>query len=210
MVDPKLKAKIRLHYESNNDSAKDVAAHFNVNYRTLMVWIQKEKWIKGCLIENIIKKDINDKLLKKELGTRLGMVSEQIKNNIESNIKDLKDFQSLSTEEFNLEIEKISDKLLTAALSAEFIHKNMIESFLYAKHELKRMSILRKENQASPALISMSEKLINMLSNIQRSLYSKDILDRALNSSDSNIDLKKISEEELKKLASEVIDIDPT
>lgn len=208
MIDAKLKAKIRLHYESHNDTAKEVAAHFDINYRTLMVWVQKEKWEKGRLIENVLQKDIKNDLLKKEFGSRLHLESEKIKNNIERNIDDLRHFNSLSVDEFNLEIEKISDEILSSALSAEFIHKNMIESFLYAKHELKRMAILRKENQASPALIAMSEKLINMLANIQKSLYSKDILERALNSDTSNIDLQKISEAELKKLASEVIDTD--
>lgn len=206
MIDAKLKAKARLFYESHNENAKEVAARFNLQYRTLMTWIQKEKWIKGSLIESVLQKDVKNSLLKKEFGSRLDMASKQIKNNIERNINDLRHFQSLSIDEFNLEIEKISDEILTNALSAEFIHKNMIESFLYAKHELKRMSILRKDNHASPALIAMSEKLINMLANIQKSLYSKDILEQALNANAQNIDMQKLSENELKGLIAEVID----
>lgn len=136
------------------------------------------------------------------------MQSQKIKDSVKSKIENLKDYESLSLEEFNLELKKISDKVLTAALSAEFIHKNMVESFLYAKHELKRMSLLRKEHKAEPGLIAMSEKLINMLSSIQKSLYSKDLLEHALNAKDANIDLKKLSENELKALAGEIIDLD--
>ncbi|MCR2123406.1 hypothetical protein CUPS3785_10095, partial [Campylobacter upsaliensis] len=66
---------------------------------------------------------------------------------------------------------------------------------------------LRKEHKADPCLIAMSEKLINMLSSIQKSLYSKDLLEHALNAKDANIDLKKLSENELKALAGEIIDI---
>ncbi|ELJ8894851.1 hypothetical protein RT874_001966, partial [Campylobacter upsaliensis] len=46
-----------------------------------------------------------------------------------------------------------------------------------------------------------------MLSNIQKSLYSKDLLEHALNSNNTNIDLKKLSENELKALAGEIINI---
>ena len=207
MIDLKQKAKIRLFYESNFENGKEVAARFNVNYRTLMKWVEKEKWQKGYLVENTLKENTNQELLKKEFGSRLDMQSKKIQENIKNKIENLKDFESLSCEEFNLELEKISDKLLTSALSAEFIHKNMLESFLYAKHELKRMSLLRKESQANPAIIAMSEKVINMLSNIQKSLYSKDLLEHALNNSNNNLDLKKLSENELKALAGEIIEI---
>lgn len=207
MIDLKQKAKIRLFYESNFESGKEVAARFNVNYRTLMKWVEKEKWQKGYLVESTLKENTNQELLKKEFGSRLDMQSKKIQENIKNKIENLKDFESLSCEEFNLELEKISDKLLTSALSAEFIHKNMLESFLYAKHELKRMSLLRKESQANPAIIAMSEKIINMLSNIQKSLYSKDLLEHALNNSNNNLDLKKLSENELKALAGEIIEI---
>lgn len=207
MIDLKQKAKIRLFYESNFENGKEVAARFNVNYRTLMKWVEKEKWQKGYLVENTLKENTNQELLKKEFGSRLDMQSKKIQENIKNKIENLKDFESLSCEEFNLELEKISDKLLTSALSAEFIHKNMLESFLYAKHELKRMSLLRKESQANPAIIAMSEKVINMLSNIQKSLYSKDLLEHALNHSNNNLDLKKLSENELKALAGEIIEI---
>lgn len=207
MIDLKQKAKIRLFYESNFENGKEVAARFNVNYRTLMKWVEKEKWQKGYLVENTLKENTNQELLKKEFGSRLDMQSKKIQENIKNKIENLKDFESLSCEEFNLELEKISDKLLTSALSAEFIHKNMLESFLYAKHELKRMSLLRKESQANPAIIAMSEKIINMLSNIQKSLYSKDLLEHALNHSNNNLDLKKLSENELKALAGEIIEI---
>ena len=207
MIDLKQKAKIRLFYESNFENGKEVAARFNVNYRTLMKWVEKEKWQKGYLVESTLKENTNQELLKKEFGSRLDMQSKKIQENIKNKIENLKDFESLSCEEFNLELEKISDKLLTSALSAEFIHKNMLESFLYAKHELKRMSLLRKESQANPAIIAMSEKIINMLSNIQKSLYSKDLLEHALNHSNNNLDLKKLSENELKALAGEIIEI---
>ncbi|MCR2055433.1 hypothetical protein CHLV4139_08005 [Campylobacter helveticus] len=207
MIDLKQKAKIRLFYESNFENGKEVAARFNVNYRTLMKWVEKEKWQKGYLVESTLKENTNQELLKKEFGSRLDMQSKKIQENIKNKIENLKDFESLSCEEFNLELEKISDKLLTSALSAEFIHKNMLESFLYAKHELKRMSLLRKESQANPAIIAMSEKVINMLSNIQKSLYSKDLLEHALNNSNNNLDLKKLSENELKALAGEIIEI---
>lgn len=207
MIDLKLKAKIRLHYESNFDNAKEVSRAFEINYRTLMKWIEKEKWQKGVLVKGVLKESTKNELLKKEFGSRLDMQSQKIKDSVKSKIENLKDYESLSLEEFNLELEKISDKVLTAALSAEFIHKNMVESFLYAKHELKRMSLLRKEHKAEPCLIAMSEKLINMLSSIQKSLYSKDLLEHALNAKDTNIDLKKLSENELKALAGEIIDL---
>lgn len=190
------------------DSGKDVASRFDINYRTLMKWIEKEKWVKGALIKGVLKDDIKNDLLKKEFGSRIDMQNKKLQNQIKANIENLKDFESLSCDEFALEIENISEKLLTSALSAEFIHKNMLESFLYAKHELKRMALLRKDYKADPNLITMSEKIINMLSSIQKSLYSKDLLEHALNNSNSNLDLKKLSDNELKALASDIIDID--
>lgn len=208
MIDPKIKAKVRLYYESHFDENKAVAAKFNLSYRTLMKWIEKEKWNKGYLVKGSLKKDIKKDLLKKELASRLDIESKKTSQNIKAQINNIKDFQALSLEEFNLEIEKISDELLSAALSTEFIHKNMIESFIYAKHELKRMSLLRNENKANPALIAMSEKLINMLANIQKSLYSKDILDQAMNANAEKVNIEKLGINELKNLVGEVIDID--
>lgn len=206
MIDLKLKAQARLYYESHNETGKEVAARFGILYRTLMVWVRREGWQRNKLVEGVLQKDIKTDLLKKEFGTRLDMASRQIKQNITRNIDDLREFQSLSVEEFNLEIEKISDQVLGAALNAEFIHKNMLESFLYAKHELKRMAALREGHKPSPALIAMAEKIINMLSNIQKSLYSKDILDRALSVEDDSIDMEKLSEVELKKLLTQTIE----
>ncbi|MDO4674898.1 hypothetical protein [Campylobacter sp.] len=171
-----------------------------------MVWVRREGWQRNKLVEGVLQRDIRTDLLKKEFGTRIDMASRQIKQNITRNIDDLREFQSLSVEEFNLEIEKISDQVLSAALNAEFIHKNMLESFLYAKHELKRMAALREGHKPSPALIAMAEKIINMLSNIQKSLYSKDILDRALSVEDDSIDMEKLSEAELKKLLAQTIE----
>lgn len=208
MIDLKLKAKIRLHYESHFEENKALAAKFGINYRTLMRWIEKEKWQKGYLIKGSLEKDIKNDLLKKEFASRLDIESKKTTQNIKAQIHNLKDFEALSVDEFNLEIEKISDELLSAALSSEFIHKNMLESFIYAKHELKRMSILRQENKANPALISMSEKLINMLANIQKSLYSKDILEAALTHQNNNINLEKLNANELKNLIGEIVDVE--
>ncbi|KAA8603157.1 hypothetical protein CGP82_08635, partial [Campylobacter sp. LR185c] len=36
------KAEIRIYYESNKKSAKEVAKYFNISYRTLMYWVKNE------------------------------------------------------------------------------------------------------------------------------------------------------------------------
>lgn len=65
MIDLKLKAKIRLHYESNFDNAKEVSRAFEINYRTLMKWIEKEKWQKGVLVGGRVKRKHEKRAFKK-------------------------------------------------------------------------------------------------------------------------------------------------
>lgn len=195
------KEKIRLYYETHLIAPKEVSKIFNVNYRTLMIWIKNEKWKQGKALEKAGTKNIKQELLKKEFGSILHLNKEQIKQNLKDNLNP-KDYENLDSFSLDDILEGLSDELIFKMLNVEFLHKEMMKTALIAKEELLRMRFLRKENQINPAIISCAEKYNNILGNIQKNLYDDKILSKTLNNPLEK-EIESLSTEELFKLVSE-------
>lgn len=198
MFSKEKKEEIRLYFETHMLSPKEVAEAFNIGYRTLCVWIKKEGWEKGKGLESVAKKNIRGDLLKQEFGGILEVSKEKIKENIKENLG-TNSYQNIDRNKLDEILEGLSEDLLFKMLNVEFLHKNMLSSFLIAKEELLKMRRNTKINQNNPAIISSAQKLIEMLGNIQRNLYDDKILSKTL---DSGLEkqVESLSNEELLKL----------
>lgn len=197
-IDKEQKEKIRLYYETHLISPKETAKVFNVNYRTLMIWIKKEKWEQGKALEKAASKNIKQNILKAEFGSILHLNKEQIKQNMKENLSP-KDYENINLDEI---LDGLSDDILFKILNVEFLHKEMMKSALIAKEELLRMRLLRKEGQINPVIIASAEKYNNILSSIQKNLYDDRILSKALNNPLEK-ELENLSNDQLLKIINE-------
>lgn len=76
------KDEIKIYFELNNDKPKDVAAKFDIKYRTLMHWIKTENWERGKHTKGIKSQLSKDKLLQKEHFSIQNATSQKIKREI--------------------------------------------------------------------------------------------------------------------------------
>lgn len=195
MIDKNLKDEIRIYYETHEDSNKEVAKKFNITYRTLMTWIQKEKWQKAKGLKDILQSNVRKDLVKKEFGTIIDNTARKLKQQLKDNLND-----SLSEVDEILKnnlLDGVTDEILLKAMNLNFLQKNMTLGALLAKDELIRMTRLRKADKASPALIASAEKFVSILSNLQKSFYGNNDASLNLQVVNINEDLSKLSNKEL-------------
>ncbi|TQR31792.1 hypothetical protein DMB92_05235 [Campylobacter sp. MIT 99-7217] len=195
MISKELKAEIRFYYETHLDENKEVAKKFNVSYRTLMTWIQKEGWEKGKGVKKVLESDIKQNLIKKEFGTIIDATSEKIKENVKANLGQT--YYELNDLVRNNLLDNLSDELLMKAMGINFLQKNMALGALIAKDELTRMLSLRKEGKGEPLIIAGAEKYVNILATLQKSFYSNSDASLNLNVINVSEDLSKLSQKEL-------------
>lgn len=169
------KAEIRAYFELNDDSCKDVAKRFNVNYRTLMHWVKNECWEKGKFTKGIKPEIIRDDLLQKEQFSLTAAASSRLKRQMLSQMGD--GASALDDAILNAMLDERSEKLLLEAMSLNFIQKSLAETAIIAKAQLKELLNRQSENfkpAESVILIQAAEKVANMLTNLQTALYGKD------------------------------------
>ena len=195
MIDKELKERVRFYYETHFDENKEVAKKFNISYRTLMVWINKENWEKGKGVKKVLESDIKENLIKKEFGTIIDVTSKKIKENVKANLGNT--YYDLNELVRSNLLDSLSDELLMKAMGINFLQKNMALGALIAKDELTRMLSLRKDDKANPTLIVCAEKYVNILSTLQKSFYSNSDASLNLNVINVSEDLSKLSEKEL-------------
>ncbi|MDL0101897.1 hypothetical protein NYG95_08570 [Campylobacter felis] len=197
MIDKKLKDEIRLYFETHDEDNKQIAKKFNIKYRTLMVWVNKEGWEKAKGLKGIMESEIKKDMLKKEFGTIIDMQSEKIQQKLRENLN-----ESLYNVDEILQknlLDSVTDEILIKAMSLNFLQKNMALGALIAKDELMRMVNLRKEHKGEPQIIAGAEKFVSILGTLQKSFYGND--DSGLNLQVVNIneDLSTLSKRELLK-----------
>lgn len=166
------KEEIKIYYELNNEKPKQVAAHFNISYRTLMHWIKTEKWEKAKHTKEIKTQIIADDLLQKEHFTLQNAASHKIK----SEILDRLGVNASKIDEscLNAMLSDISDKILLEAMSINFIQKNVVQACLLAKNELLRLISNQKDDKPDALIIAAAEKMANMFANLQTLIYGKE------------------------------------
>lgn len=185
------KEEIKIYYELNDDKPKQVAAKFGVKYRTLMFWIKNERWIKGKHKKSIKAEVVQDELLQKEHFSLQNAAASKIKRTLQSSVG----VNELDNLLLNNMLESTTDKILLEAMSLNFIQKNIAMAALIAKDELKRMLVLRKENEANPLIVASAEKMAKIFSDMQVLIHGKEpVKAQEIN---ENTDFSKLSNAEL-------------
>lgn len=190
------KDEIKLYFESNNDTPKVVAERFKIKYRTLMHWIKSESWERGKYQREIKTELITDELLQKEHFSIQNATASKIKRQLLDNMGAAA--SKVDEACLNAMLNETSDKLLLEAMSLNFIQKNITQACLIAKNEFLQL-IEQKGGKADAMIIAAAEKLQNMFSNLQTTIYGKEPPKQALQI-DENTDFSKLSTAELKAL----------
>lgn len=76
------KNEIEIFYKTHNLSAKEVAKHFNIPYRTINHWIKKENWIMGVALQNIKINPLSTAQSDKIIDITQAKIKNQIKQNL--------------------------------------------------------------------------------------------------------------------------------
>lgn len=199
MFDKDFKAKVRLFYETHDIGVKELSKEFDLQYRTVLNWVKKEKWQRAKGLKDILQSDIKKELVKKEFGTVIDATSNKIKekiaNNLGESLYDVSEIVRKNT------LDSVSDELLLKAMGVSFLQKNMALGALIAKDELLRMIELRQANRSDPVIIACAEKFVSILQDLQKSFYSEKESYLKLNSlNDENLEFEKLSESEILEL----------
>lgn len=191
------KDEIKLYFESNNEPIKVVAERFKVRYRTLAHWVKTEKWERGKHLAQITPELITDELLQKEHFSIQSATASKIKRQMLESIG--ASASKVSEACLNAMLEEASDKLLLEAMSVNFIQKNIAQTCLIAKNELLQLLEQKKDGKADVMIIAAAEKLQNMFSNLQTTIYGKEPPKQVLNV-DENTDFSKLTNAELNEI----------
>ncbi|WP_297192399.1 hypothetical protein [uncultured Campylobacter sp.] len=199
MFDKDFKAKVRLFYETHDIGIKELSKEFDLQYRTVLNWVKKEKWQRAKGLKDILQSDIKKELVKKEFGTVIDATSNKIKekiaNNLGESLYDVSEIVRKNT------LDSVSDELLLKAMGISFLQKNMALGALIAKDELLRMIELRQANRSDPVIIACAEKFVSILQDLQKSFYSEKESYLKLNSlNDESLEFEKLSESEILEL----------
>lgn len=167
------KNEIRVYFELNSDKPKEVAAKFGVNYRTLAHWIKNEGWERGKYIAKIEPQIIKDELLQKEQFSLINAASSKMKRQILGEMGDAA--AAVDKACLNAMLDETSDKILLEAMSLNFIQKSLAQTALIAKSQLLKLVEIQDPEKPDGFLIAASEKVANILSNLQTTLYGKEV-----------------------------------
>ncbi len=186
----KNKNEIKIYYETHYIKPKELAKLFNVNYRTLMEWINKEEWQEAKALKATPTEVVKGELLKKEFGTALSLAHKKTKQAIKENLGD----DAYLVNELILDnmLDSSTEQLLLEAMNADYIQKNIALSAIIAKDELMKMLRLRVEGRADPVIIACAEKVNKLFLEMQSALFGKEIKTESLENN-----FEELSTEEL-------------
>lgn len=188
----KNKLEIKIYYETHHIKPKELAKMFNVKYRTIIEWINKEGWEEAKTLKQIPKEAVQGELLKKEFGTAMQLASQKTKQAIKENLGD--EAYEINAMILDNMLDSSTEELLLSAMNANYIQKNIALSAIIAKDELMKMLRLRRDDRAEPAIIACAEKVNKLFLDMQFALYGKEVpTDNIIN------DYENLSTEELLK-----------
>lgn len=200
MANKYTKEEIRTYFETHRDDVKDVSAKFEVSQRTLYHWIKIEEWKQGKYA-NAGKETVQSDLVQTAIGSRLDYAKKKVINEIKSG------FDESGTVFSSDIIQTRADEILLEAIGATYINKAMAEAAVIAKTTLRDM--LGDGSIKQSQIISSAKDVVNIFSEIKRSIYGKepDTVVQIANINGGNMsanDMATLSDEELKKLISEI------
>ena len=192
------KSEIRTYYETHYDEVKDVAEKFGTAQRTLYDWIKKEGWQMGKFAKtgaDVIKTE----LVQTAIASKLDYAKQSVINEIKGG------FEAQNTPYSDEIIETRADELLIEALGINYINKSMAQAAVIAKANLKEMV---KQNAKPGAVISASKDVVNIFSELKRSIHGKEpnTIVQIANYNGGALsanDMAALSDEELNALISE-------
>ncbi len=166
----KNKEEIKLYYQTHDASIKEVAAHFEISYRTLAHWVKSEGWSKVDVLQN--PSSLQNPLVQKNIINVLDVTKEKLKREICSQA----DTYSLDTQTLHNVLDSSVNELMLKALGISFINSNIAHAAVLAKDELLKYNTLRlKSDKPDPMFIACAEKVAKIFSDLKTSVYGKNI-----------------------------------
>ena len=168
------KNEIRLYYETHKEKAPSVAKLFNVSYRTLAYWIKKENWILGGALPKIDNEIIKNDIVQGEIMSAVKIAKNKLNNDKKNNLGDY--VENINEVIVNNMLSNTTDDLLLQNISVGFIQKNIMLCALLAKDELLKYNNLRLGNEKpDPMFIACAEKVSKLFSDMQNTIYGKEV-----------------------------------
>lgn len=192
------KKEIEIFYKTHNLSIKEVAAHYDVPYRTLAHWVKKEGWECASAIKDV--KHHRSALVESHADKVLDIAQVKMKNEIRANLGDVSDLDSVILD--NL-LQSSTDEILLKAMNINFIQKNITLCAVLAKAQLLNLihSPLASDPKNAPIVIGCAEKVSKIFTDMKLQLYGKEV-----QVSSSGTDFKNMSNEELEAIINSLDD----
>lgn len=192
----KNKKEIEIFYKTHDISLKDLARHFNVKYRTIAHWAQKEQWKRAECIKNIT--EIHSPVVEKNVNKIIDIAEVKIKNQIKQNLKGC--FEGLDQLILDNLLQSSTDEILLKTMSANFIQKNIALCAVLAKSQLIEMVQNKKDMRDNPVIIACAEKVAKIFADMKIQLYGRDPVSQEVK--DNNYD--DLTSAQLKLLINEL------
>lgn len=192
------KAEIEIFYKTHDLSIKEVANHFNMPYRTLANWIAKEGWKQGEAIVRIA--EVEKPIIQNNTNAVLDIAQVKIKQNIKESLGDV----AFKVDEVVLNnlLDSSADEVLLKAMTINYIQKNIALTAVLAKDHLMRLhQETAQDPKLSPIFIQSAEKVAKIFADMKANIYGKEVIQAQ---SKDNIELEKLSNEELNALLLEL------
>lgn len=191
------KNEIEIFYKTHNLSAKEVAKHFNIPYRTINHWIKKESWIMGEALQNIKINPLSSAQSDKIIDITQAKIKNQIKQNLGALAYEVDDLILKNL------LDSSTDDILLKTMTLNFIQKNMSLGAVIAKDALMKMiSSPDLKVKDSPMVIACAEKVVKIFSEIQANIYGKNI--NLVSGDNKHQELESLSTSQLAQLIKEL------
>ena len=185
------KNEVRLYYETHNLKAPAVAKLFKISYRTLAYWIKTEGWERAKALKELKDSELSNPLVQSEVIDVIDVAKKRLGQQMKENLGDYT--QNIDSLILANMLSQSTQDLLLQNISSSFIQKNIMLCALLAKDELLKYNELRDPTKADPVFIACAEKVAKLFSDMQSSLYGKEIP----KITDASKDLSTLSTQEL-------------
>ena len=191
------KNEIEIFYKTHNLSAKELAKHFNISYRTIAHWIKKEGWVMGEALQNVEFDAISSAQSDKIIDITQAKLKNQIKHNLGALAYEVDDLILKNL------LDSSTDEILLKTMTLNFIQKNMSLGAVIAKDALMKMiNSPDLKVKDSPLVIACAEKVVKIFSEMQSQIYGKNI--NLVSSDNTNQELESLSTSQLAQLIKEL------
>lgn len=191
------KNEIEIFYKTHNLSAKEVAKHFSIPYRTINHWVKKEGWVMGEALQNIKINPLSTAQSDKIIDITQAKIKNQIKQNLGALAYEVDDLILKNL------LDSSTDDILLKTMTLNFIQKNMSLGAVIAKDALMKMiSSPDLKVKDSPMIIACAEKVVKIFSEIQANIYGKNI--NLVSGDNKHQELESLSTSQLAQLIKEL------